>query len=124
MKNLKNLCKKFWVVMTMTMIQFIMPLSAWADKNAPDLKDVNKDVNNLLNAPSWFKTAFYTIAGLFAFIGGSVGILKLLQARTEVEISEAKKNLGKIFALVVGIPIILRIIIAFVQWRFNVNLNF
>lgn len=124
MKIYKKMKNKMSIAITFAFVSIILPIVSFADKNAPDLKDVNKDVNSLLAAPSWFKVAFYTIAGLIAFAAGAIGVLKWLQAKTDQESLEAKKQLGKILALVIGIPIILRIIIAFIQWRFNVNLNF
>lgn len=124
MKKFKKMKTKISTITTLAFISVVLPIVSFADKNAPDLKDVNKDVNSLLSAPSWFKVAFYTIAGLIAFAAGAIGVLKWLQANTDQESLEAKKKLGKILALTIGIPIILRIIIAFIQWRFNVNLNF
>lgn len=124
MKIYKKMKTKMSIAITFAFVSIILPIVSFADKNAPDLKDVNKDVNSLLAAPSWFKVAFYTIAGLIAFAAGAIGVLKWLQANTDQESLEAKKKLGKILALTIGIPIILRIIIAFIQWRFDVNLNF
>ena len=124
MKIYKKMKNKMSTAITFAFISIVLPIVSVADKNAPDLKEVNKDVNSLLAAPSWFKIAFYTIAGLIAFVVGAIGVIKWLQANTDQEALEAKKRLGKILALVIGIPIILRIIIAFIQWRFNVNLNF
>lgn len=124
MKIYKKMKNKISTSITLAFISIVLPIVSFADKNAPDLKDVNKDVNSLLAAPSWFKVAFYTIAGLIAFAAGAIGVLKWLQANTDQESLEAKKKLGKILALTIGIPIILRIIIAFIQWRFDVNLNF
>lgn len=124
MKKFKKMKNKMSIEITLAFISIVLPIVSFADKNAPDLKDVNKDVNSLLAAPSWFKVAFYTIAGLIAFAAGAIGVLKWLQANTDQESLEAKKKLGKILALTIGIPIILRIIIAFIQWRFDVNLNF
>lgn len=124
MKIYKKMKNKISTSITFAFVSIILPIVSFADKNAPDLKDVNKDVNSLLAAPSWFKVAFYTIAGLIAFAAGAIGVLKWLQAKTDQESLEAKKQLGKILALTIGIPIILRIIIAFIQWRFDVNLNF
>lgn len=124
MKIYKKMKNKMSIAITFAFVSIVLPIVSFADKNAPDLKDVNKDVNSLLAAPSWFKVAFYTIAGLIAFAAGAIGVLKWLQANTDQESLEAKKKLGKILALTIGIPIILRIIIAFIQWRFDVNLNF
>lgn len=124
MKKFKKMKNKISTSITLAFISIVLPIVSFADKNAPDLKEVNKDVNSLLAAPSWFKVAFYTIAGLIAFAAGAIGVLKWLQAKTDQESLEAKKQLGKILALTIGIPIILRIIIAFIQWRFDVNLNF
>lgn len=124
MKTFKKVKNKINVITTLALVHVMLPIVSFADRNAPDLKDVNKDVNSLLSAPSWFKVAFYTISGLLVFIAGAIGVIKWLQARTEPEALEAKKSLGKTLALTVGIPIILRIIIAFIQWRFEVNLNF
>ena len=124
MKKFKKMKNKISTSITLAFISIVLPIVSFADKNAPDLKEVNKDVNSLLAAPDWFKVAFYTIAGLIAFAAGAIGVLKWLQAKTDQESLEAKKQLGKILALTIGIPIILRIIIAFIQWRFDVNLNF
>lgn len=125
-KTVLNTVKKYHVVKTalmMIVIQLINANIAFA-KNAPDLKDINKDLQNLASAPSWFKTGFYVIAGLLAFFSVSFGVLKLIQAKTEMEVAEAKKHLLQIIGFTVAIPIILAVALALISWRFGINLKF
>lgn len=90
----------------------------------PDLGEFNKDINSLLQAPSWFKPAFYTLVGVYALFMIGSGLFKWVGAKNEHDENEAKKVLMKTGFLAFGIPSVIILVIAIIQWRFNVKLIF
>lgn len=119
---MKTFMKKLNTAMTLFFVTYLLPVYSYA--SGPDLSKVDEDATKLLEAPSSFKKIFYSIAGLLIFVAIGGGIIKLIQASSDMEKAEAKKALAKVAGVAIGIPMIISIGIALVSWRLGIKIKF